>query len=402
MDQAEIRSFLRKYSAGGYSETEHSRFIEWLRTAPMKEIEKIAEEYRMIAEHRPLSENPQAQIIEQIESALNRCDPLGLSPSPVKAKVPIFRRIWRVGAAAAVAVLVVGLLSHWLLSKKTSENLNGMEVALNVQDVQAPRNTKATITLGNGQVIYLDSVNNGVLTKQGNVDIIKTTEEGIAYKSARGQEKQDEVAYNTLSNPRGSKVVGLTLADGTKVWLNAESSLHYPVAFRGNERKVQVTGEAYFEVTQNTAKRFLVDADGVITEVLGTHFNVNAYKEEGRTVVTLLEGAVRVEHSGSSVVIRPGQQAVANQDIRIIKDADLESAMAWKNGEFIMNSADVGSIMRQVARWYDVDVIYEEGVPEGKISGEVSRNLDLSQILQVLKYSGIRMKMEGRKVLVMP
>jgi ferric-dicitrate binding protein FerR (iron transport regulator) len=196
--------------------------------------------------------------------------------------------------------------------------------------------------------------------------------------------------------------VSLTLADGTKVWLNAESSLHYPISFKGSERKVRVTGEAYFEVAKNAAKKFIVDAGGVTTEVLGTHFNVNAYKEEGRTVITLLEGAVRVKKPGASAVIRPGQQAIVAQNIRIVKDADMASVMAWKNGEFIMKSADVGSIMRQVARWYNVDIIYQAGVPAARISGEVSRNLDLSQILQVLKYSGIHVKMENRRVIVMP
>ena len=402
MDQAEIRSFLKRYAEGDYKEAEHSQFMEWLRSAPIKEIEKIAEEYRIIAETKPLSEDLQARIIDQIETALNRREFPDISPRHPKNRMLVPGRRQKLAAAAAIALLIAGSITYWLAAKRNFENNSEKTVIAGIQDVRAPQVSKATITLGNGRVIYLDSVDNGVLTKQGNVAIIKTAEGDVSYKGATETAGPDSVTYNTLYNPRGSKVVNLTLADGTRVWLNSESSLRYPVSFAGKDRKVRITGEAYFEVAKNISKQFIVDADGVSTEVLGTHFNVNAYKDDGHTAVTLLQGVVRVAFSGSSVIIKPGQQAVATDDVHIIKNPDLESVMAWKNGEFIMKSADIHSIMRQVARWYDVEVVYEGGIPAARISGEVSRNLNLAQILQVLKYSGIQVKVDGRRVIVAP
>jgi len=402
MDQAEIRSFLKRYAKGDYNEAEHSQFIDWLRSAPIKEIEKIAEEYRIIAEPKPLPEHLQARIIDQIETALNRREFLDTSARHPKKRIMVLGRKQKLTAAAAIALLIAGSITYWLTGKTSFENNRVKTVIAGVQDVHAPQVSKATITLGNGQVISLDSVENGVLTKQGDVDIIKTAEGDVSYKSATGMTAPDSITYNTLYNPRGSRVVSLTLADGTRVWLNSESSLRYPVSFTGKDRKVRITGEAYFEVAKNSSKQFVVDADGVLTEVLGTHFNVKAYKDDGHTAVTLLQGVVRVAFSGGSVIIKPGQQAVATSSVHMIKNPDLESVMAWKNGEFVMKSADIHSIMRQVARWYDVDVVYEGGIPAARISGEVSRNLNLTQILQVLKYSGIQVKVDGRRVIVTP
>lgn len=400
MQQAEIKSFLINYSNGNYSEEDHKRFIQWLKTASVREIEKVIEEYKIIIEYKPLSEHPPLQVIAQIEAAINQREADALSQKSKKRKKIV---LWRIGAAAAaVAILIVGLFIYRLLNKNSSGNISEKIVAASVRDVQAPRRTKATITLSNGQVISLDSINNGVLSRQGNVNIVKTAKAGIAYKSASEQVKSAQVKYNTLYNPRGSMVVHLTLADGTRVWLNSESSLHYPVSFRGNKREVKITGEAYFEVAKNANKKFIVDANGVITEVLGTHFNVNAYKEEGRTVVTLLEGAVRVEKFGASVLIEPGQQVIATNTVRVVSNVDMGAVMAWKNGEFIMKSVAVGDIMRQIARWYDVKVIYKGGIPDGTISGEVSRNLNLSQILKVFEYSGVHVKLDSGKVIVIP
>lgn len=403
MDWEEIKLFLRKYSEGNYSEADHDRFINWLDSASMQEIEQVAEEYQAIAGHDLSPDGkPPARIVGLIEAALDRWDAASLSPRSAKSKVVPFRKIVRVAAAAVIGVLIAGSLTYWLLDGQSSERTKEKLVAPVIQGIQAPQSTKAMITLGNGQVIYLDSAGKGVLTKQGNVNIIKTAAGEVVYKSSAEQEKTDRLVYNTLYNPRGSKVVSLTLGDGTKVWLNAASSLRYPVAFEGNERRIEITGEAYFEVARNVNKKFIVNAGGVITEVLGTHFNVNAYQDEGRTVVTLLEGAVRIKDSGSSVVIQPGQQAVAAHGLRVVNHADVVSAVAWKNGEFVMKGADVGSIMRQISRWYNVDVIYEGGIPEVSISGEVSRSLSLSQILQVLKYSGIHVELNGDKVIVAP
>lgn len=404
MRQSEIKSFLNEYASGNYDEAQHERFMEWLDTAPARDIEEVIEAYRSIAGKQPLSGRPHPEIILQIEAALDRLDDPG--PGKQIGGNRLTRKRSRIPMAAAAAVILVGLFisGYWGLHNKPTKNAGQPSLSSSASgEISAPRSTKATIVLSNGQVVALDSLQEGVLAVQGAVNIIKTDTAGIVYKKdpvpahAGGAAK-----YNTLYNPKGSAVVSLVLGDGTRVWLNAASSLRYPVSFSGKERKVEITGEAYFEVAKDANRQFLVDAGGAVTKVLGTQFNIKAYQEEGQTVVTLLEGAVRVEESGSSAMLRPGQQAIAAHGVRMVDHADTESAIAWKNGEFIMKSADVGSVMRQVARWYNVDVIYEAGIPQGSISGEVSRNLNLSQIVQVLRYSGIHIRTEGRTVIVMP
>lgn len=403
MHQSEIKSFLINYANGNHSEAAHERFIKWLNTASTEEIEAVMDEYNLIMANMPVSENlPSPEVIAQIESALNRVDADRSPEKTEETKMVVVRKNRKIRIAAAVGLLIIGTLGYWLLSKDTPPAVDHQLVEAKINDVQAPKHTKATITLSNGQVVYLDSINNGVLSRQGNINIVKTAKAGIAYKTAPAEETTGQVRYNTLYNPRGSTVVHLTLTDGTKVWLNAESSLRYPVSFRGNKRAVTITGEAYFEVAKDPKKEFLVDANGVLTKVLGTHFNINAYKDEGRTVVTLLTGAVRVESAGKSAVISPGQQVIATNTVKVVNDTDLDAVMAWRNGKFIMESVDVGDIMRQIARWYDVDIIYKGGVPDGTISGEVSRNLNLSQILKVLEFSGVHVTLAGRKVIVAP
>lgn len=401
MQQAEITSFLREYSSGTYRKDDHKRFVEWLNKASVREIKGVMEVYKKMIENRPLSDNPPDRIIRLVESALDRRATDTLVPKPRNAKRRMIGKRLRIGVAAAVAVLVIGL-GYWLLTKNESRDIKEQVAALKVHDVPAPTSAKATITLSNGKVIYLDSVDNGILSRQNSVNIVKTNGSQVVYTNLSEQTEPDKVKYNTLYNPKGSMVVSLTLADGTKVWLNAASSLHYPVAFSGKERKVSITGEAYFEVARNPDKKFLVEADGVVTEVLGTHFNINAYKEDGRTEVTLLEGAVRVGNTASSAVILPGQQAVVTNSIHVVNHVDLDVVMAWKNGKFIMKSANISSIMHQISRWYNINVTYEAGIPDVRISGEVSRNLSLLQMLKVLEYSGVHVKLDSSGVVVMP
>lgn len=402
MQQSEIKAFLKEYASKNYHGKEHERFIEWLNTASVQEIEKVAEEYAAMPGKRPFSDKSYPEIITRIEAALDRSDYDTPGAAQIKTTPPV-RRIRKIWTTAAAAVIIGGLLipAYRWLDKKPEEKAPQESVA-SAGDIQAPQHTKATITLHNGQVIALNSIDEGVLARQGEVGIVKTTGAGIVYKSEPGSVKQYEARYNTLYNPQGSMVVSLVLSDGTKVWLNAESSLHYPVSFNGDHRKVEITGEAYFEVAKDPKRKFLVDADGITTEVLGTQFNINAYQDEDQTIVTLLEGAVKVRQQGSSAVMKPGQQAVIANDIRISDHADLETAMAWKNGKFMMKSAGVSTIARQIARWYDVEIAYKDGVPEGTISGEISRDSDLSEVLKILQLSGVHLEMDGKKVWVLP
>jgi ferric-dicitrate binding protein FerR (iron transport regulator) len=269
-------------------------------------------------------------------------------------------------------------------------------------NIAPPTSSNAVLTLANGQVVVLDSAGNGTIVKQGSVDIVKLADGQIAYKGI-GQ----NTGYNTLSNPRGSKVVSIVLSDGSKVWLNAASNIRYPVAFSGKERKVEISGEAYFEVAHNAAKPFIVQKGETEVRVLGTHFNVEAYDDESSLDVTLLEGSVSVATQKSisrPKVIRPGEQAQVRQDgnIKLASSVNLNEVMAWRDNMFSFNGADIETIMRQVSRWYNVEVVFKKPVTE-KFYAEVSKNTNISTLLKMLEATkAVHFKMEGDVIVVTP
>ncbi|MCS3798615.1 FecR family protein [Niastella sp. OAS944] len=327
------------------------------------------------------------------------------------------RLLWMRAAAAAIVVIAVGVVGYWLINRSTK---NG--VAKNDQPVQRsaadilPGSNKAALTLADGSVITLDSAANGQLAQQGGSQIIKTKNGELVYdktaKNAAGPHTTDHspLAYNTLVIPRGGQYQ-LTLPDGSRVWLNAASSLRYPVAFIGNDRRVELTGEAYFEVAKDAHKPFHVITPTQDVEVLGTHFNVNAYSNEPSTRTTLLEGAVKVTPvignqksaigNRQSAILKPGEQAVFIADSRFtIHDADLEDVMAWKNGFTLFNKADLKSIMRQVERWYNVDVVYEGDLPQRTFTGGIERSARLSELLRLLEVSKVKFRVEGNRLIV--
>jgi len=271
-------------------------------------------------------------------------------------------------------------------------------------DIAAPQVSKARVTLASGQVVALDSLSSGLLAQQGSIRLVKLAGGQVAYQSATG-ETFHEMQYNTLTNPRGSKVVDMQLSDGSRIWLNAGSSITYPVAFVGNERKVELKGEGYFEVAKDAARQFIVAANGVNTMVLGTHFNVHAYEEQ--TKVTLLEGRVKVARQGqvdSGIIIHPGQQAQAGGAGQLLVTGNIDPAavMAWKNGVFNFDGMKVRQAMAELERWYDIDVAYEEGVQDVKVFGEIDRNLALGGVLEILGNAGFHYRLEaGRKLVLM-
>lgn len=306
------------------------------------------------------------------------------------------RKLWR-RIAAASAVLIIGL-STYLYLNKTHQSPETAAVVVK-HDVSPPAVNRATITLAGGKVVYLDSVNNGTLALQGGVSLQKLADGQIVYT---GTSTAASVTYNTLNNPRGSKVIDMTLSDGSKVWLNAGSTMIYPLAFAGNERKITITGEAYFEVAHNAAMPFKVSKGGMEITVLGTHFNVNAYDDESDVRVTLLEGSIKTSIvNGPSLMVKPGQQAIVeNGKLKVENGIDLDAVMAWKNGYFAFSHSDLQTVMRQVARWYDVEVVYEGAIPDMKFGGEISRNNNVSQVLKVLEESKVKFRIEGKKIVV--
>ncbi len=313
-----------------------------------------------------------------------------------KPKKPIYGTWW--AAAAVLAFIVCGLLI-WT-NRHTPVTGTEPVITKSSKDV-APGSDKAILTLANGRQVVLDTAGNGSITQQGNVTVIKINGQ-LAYNKLDAS--TSEVLYNTISTPRGGQYQ-VVLADGTKAWLNSESSLRFPTAFTGKERKVELTGEGYFEVAHNEQQPFIVQSGEAEVQVMGTHFNVNGYADDPSMKVTLLEGRVKVRKNQAMVFLNPGQQAISQpgqDNIKVDYDVDTEEAVAWKNGMFIFNNTPLVNIMKQLERWYNVQVVYQGKIPEDTFNGNISRNNNLSEVLKVLEYSDIRFKIEGKTITVLP
>jgi ferric-dicitrate binding protein FerR (iron transport regulator) len=243
----------------------------------------------------------------------------------------------------------------------------------------------------------LDSTGDGMLAVQGAAAVVKEGR-GISYQ---GGGKSSESVINTIRTPRGGQYQ-LTLSDGSVVWLNAASSLRFPANFTGNQRTVQLTGEAYFEVKPDAVRPFTVEVGDLRVAVTGTRFNVNAYPDENGILTTLAEGSVNVASNGVSKALKAGQEILSEPDgkLKSVKTADLEAALGWKEGQFVFNGADVPSIMRQISRWYDVDVTYSGTARKETFTGMVSRKSDISRVLRIMEAGGIRFKIDKNRIVV--
>jgi hypothetical protein len=320
-----------------------------------------------------------------------------------KIRPPDHNQLWMKLSIAAAVMIFVGFGSYVLLHKnKQSNSSTDITKAQPLHDV-LPGGNKAILTLANGKSIYLDSAHNGVLAKQGNTQINKTHDGQLVYQEGQqNQQSNQAVAMNTVTTPRGGQYQ-LVLQDGSRVWLNSASSLSFPAVFTGKTREVEITGEAYFEVAKNATMPFRVKANHTTVEVLGTHFNMMTYSDELVMKTTLLEGAVKISNDQYTGILKPGQQASLNQSgqIKIIDDPDADDAAAWKDGIFQFRDAGIKTIMRQAARWYDVDVSYEGEMPLREFTGRIARNVKASELLDMLKYAGVNYKIENKHITIM-
>lgn len=316
------------------------------------------------------------------------------------AKIIFWRKYIRV-AVAAVLFIGCGIIYLWSSHSSEKKLALSSKAASNKQiNDLPPGGNKAILTLGNGTAIILDSVQNGSLGHQGNASVLKPASGQLVYKDANAG--TNEIVYNTVSTPKGGQYQ-IILPDGTKVWLNAASSLHFPTAFTGRERKVEITGEVYFEVAKNKDLPFRIKAHDAEITVMGTHFNVNAYDDEAAIKTTLLEGSVKISNRNNSNMLQPGQQAIvdnSNGNMYMLDDADVEEAVAWKNGRFQFNKADIPSVMRQIARWYNVEISYEGNIPTDHFTGKIPRNANASSVLKILSMSDEHFRIEDKKIIV--
>ena len=327
--------------------------------------------------------------------------------------VPVRRLVSRRGWWAAAAILIVlGMGSYFaIFNKRTGTATTTPTQAGRFKNDVAPGTNKATLTLSNGQQLLLDSATRGVLAEQGNAQVQQSVNGRLSYNILA--EKPSAVLYNTLTTPRGG-VYQLVLPDGSRVWLNAASSIRYPVFFSGPERKVEITGEAYLEVAKNARQPFIVEVDNdnrATIQVLGTAFNVNAYPDEKALHTTLLEGAVRVSKDKKNVVLRPGEQAEledstaagtgGRMDVHV--GVDTSSVVAWKNGQFRFRGEGLDVVLRQIARWYDVEVEVRGALSGYPLVGNIPRDEPVSEVLKLLELTGVvHFAIDGKKIIVLP
>lgn len=399
MREKNHQEFFRKYLQQKHSEAEHREFLSWFRSLSEAEAADLIEEYQAMALEMETDrlDFPDRSLISKIEERLDQ----------IETRQEIYEekswyRLLKPFAAAATVLLVtsIGFFAYY-----QQKNPKLTQAPATAGDV-APGDNKALLTLADGSSIVLSDVKEGEIATQTLVRINKDEDGQLVYAPAddyRFSTSNLKKEYNTIATPKSGQYK-ISLPDGTKVWLNSMSSLRFPVTFDPVERKVELSGEAYFEVTKTTSAGrripFRVISNGQTIEVTGTKFNVNTYKDNSYIKTTLLEGGVNVQaqSSGSTVQLKPGEQALvphkqtADKKISVVK-ADIEGDLAWTNGYFHFKDTELEEVMQQLIRWYDIEVEYVGTISAERFSGYVSRNVSLSNVLSMLEH-GSEVKFE--------
>lgn len=379
----EFLRIVKKYLDGNATEQEKTFLIQY---------------YGHFENDPDITEELSEKEIKNLEVEINDGIWQRINSKPAARIIYTGRRWFKVAAAIAILLSLSVVYYVWHNSRRQSQPV--VIQPLPVSNDIAPGGNKATLRLADGRIIVLDSMQDGKLAQEGATQIVKTGDGELAYNiSGSGEE---ETFYNTIEIPKGGQYQ-VTLPDGTKVWLNSASSLRFPAAFTGTQRNVELTGEAYFEVSQNAAMPFIVTVGNMSVQVLGTHFNINAYSDEPAIKTTLLKGSVKVRFDNREKVLLPGQQAIAStHSLQVVTDVNEKQVTAWKNGRFYFINRDLRSILRQAARWYDAEIIYENPLNEN-YTVMVNRDVPLSRLLRSIEETGgVHFTIEGKKVIVKP
>jgi transmembrane sensor len=299
--------------------------------------------------------------------------------------------------AAAVFLLCTSLFCLMISRDKSSGILTKTSTRQQPAIIK-PGGNKAMLTLANGSSIVLNDAQNGKLTVQSGIQVTKAKDGMLVYQSRGHRSLAPAPEMNIISTPRGGQYQ-LVLNDGTKVWLNAASVLQFPVQFGGKERRVTLSGEAYFEVHKNPSSPFIVHTSGQDVQVFGTHFNVKAYGDEA-VKTSLLEGRVNILSAGRTSSLLPGMEAGSNQGSITIREADVAQSIAWKNGFFQFNNSSLREVMQQISRWYDVSISYEGSPPLRQFSGTISRQVPIDEVLAMLSYTGVKFSIRDKQIIV--
>lgn len=389
LQENEFNELISRYISGEITSSEKLKLGEMLDGQEgLEALDPILRDNFAKAENNFASEKQTQQFLDTLNSKIT------VSESASSAKeVKLFN--WKNWVAAASLLIAVGVGATYVVNRELPTEPQTVTVVSQIKEI-SPAVSGAILTLSDGSEIVLDSLGNTQIAQQSNTTISNQSGQ-LVYKSNKGS----STVYNTLSTPKAQKY-SLQLADGTKVWLNASSSIKFPTAFSGSTRQVSITGEAYFEVSPDKRRPFTVDVKGMQIEVLGTHFNVNSYSDEEVIRTTLLEGSVVINQNRKSKKLYPGQQATVNSigDINLEKNVNLSQVMSWKNGLFYFENSSLQEVMRELSRWYDVEVVYVNGIPDRNFEGEIQRNLKLSEVLRILELNKVKFKVEGRTVLI--
>ncbi|MET1055638.1 MAG: FecR domain-containing protein [Pedobacter sp.] len=403
MTKEKLRELLQQYFDNSISKADCKELLDYLDTDDLQEIAPLMDEILFLL--------PDTAELDQSESvavynAIRANHHLPQTDHILKSSRGIANK-WYYIAAMVLIALSVSL--HFIKTPgRISENKFAASKSGGKSSIQ-PGSKKATLTLSNGQIIDLEAQQEGILQGTGNSAIRKVRSGQIVYQATqpygKATQSVQDVALNDLKTPKGGEYQ-ITLADGTKVWLNSASSLRFPAAFRGNRRQVVLNGEAYFEVAKNAAKPFVVMIGATEIKVLGTHFNVSGYQDDDEATTTLLEGSVQLTSGGNTRRLSPGQQAAVSKnsgDI-LISQGDIAQAMAWKNGYFRFDDQNIRGIMKQVSRWYDVEVEFKQNVINNKqFGGTFYRNKSIAELLRHLEELDhhIHFKINGRRIEIM-
>lgn len=380
MDTERLNYLLKKYNSQTATPEEIRIVEDWYESVNAEVPEMSADELA----------GDRADILAQLDAHID-----AISPVVVLQKNFLFRNYF-LAKAAIFAGILLGLGYLFLLKPKPDARI--VEVA---KREITPGGNHAVLQLADGTKVVLNSASDGQISDQAGIEVTKTRSGELVYTMNEPPDTK-VVRMNTVTTPRGGQY-HLILVDKTEVWLNSGSSITFPTVFSGNDRKVTITGEAYFEVAKNKSKPFIVSTRQSQITVLGTHFNVNCYDDEETEATTLLEGAVKVTRQDRQLLLKPGQQATIPNNSSLItlhEVEDAESIIAWKNGYFQFENADLTSVMRQISRWFDTEVQYNGPVPVKQFNGKIPRNISAKELIEMLSYSGIHCKIQNNKIIV--
>ncbi|MBO9199790.1 MULTISPECIES: FecR family protein [Niastella] len=371
MHPKDIQELLKKYREGTCTEAEKALLERWYQTYEAGDFPEIPPHIR--DEH-----------LNEVWQSL-----------PVHEN-KVRRMPWLQLAAAAVLLITFATVLYLYINKPVAHSAGTQPVTDNTI---MPGSNKAILTLNDGRRISLTDAANGHIADQAGITVTKKADGQLFYTISESG-ANETITFNTIETPRGGQYQ-VALPDGTKVWLNAATSLRFPTKFSATERIVYLDGEAYFEVAHNKNSPFKVAVNGQQVEVLGTHFNIMAYKDENTIRTTLLEGSVKLTAPVGSLLLEPGQQGYIAKSAFTHELVDVTIVTAWKNGLFKFNGIDLRTLMRQISRWYDIEVVYEPGVKDDVVFGSISRTADLTKLLHILELGGVHFKQNGRKLIVM-